>query len=68
MVDHDRRINRDACEKGLPKDFLSFGSVRTRTRGLLNVSITLKRRKREMIEMISLFNLIFLPAVGIRVS
>lgn len=23
MVDHDRRINRDACEKGLPKDFLT---------------------------------------------
>lgn len=68
----DELIAMLVYEKGAKGFSHSFGSVRMRTRGLLNVSIGLKWRKKkknkEMIEIISLFNLIFLPAVGIRVS
>lgn len=68
----DELIAMLVYEKGAKGFSHSFGSVRMRTRGLLNVSIGLKWRKKkknkETIEIISLFNLIFLPAVGIRVS
>lgn len=68
----DELIAMLVYEKGAKGFSHSFGSVRMRTGGLLNVSIGLKWRKKkknkETIEIISLFNLIFLPAVGIRVS